>query len=108
MDGFAATLKSIWSALPTVLGMVAAFFGTVLSVVRLYESRTFQHWKNNWLLKHRARVLARLQKRAKITAARIQALQNIRIARTEAREIVEKAHAEAACITEKTALAEVI
>lgn len=102
MDTVAAYAKAVWQVLPTIMGVLAGFFTAVLSIVQLYESRTFQHWKNNWLMKHRARLLARLQRRAAMTAARIQALQRIRVGRQEAKDIVNEATAVAATITEKS------
>lgn len=68
----------------------------VYNVVQLYESRTFQHWKANYLMKRRAKKLAKLRAREKIVVAQIAALEKIRTARKEARDMVAEASAEAA------------
>lgn len=98
MDGIFDNAKAAWAWLPQLIGAIGGVFGAIFYAVQLYESRTFQHWKNNFLLKHRARKLARLQARAVVTAAQIAALEKIRLARREARELVE----EASCLAAKT------
>ncbi|MGH7175146.1 MAG: hypothetical protein ACREGR_02180 [Minisyncoccia bacterium] len=97
-------IKTFWAWLPTITGSIGGFIGMIAATIQLYESRTFQHWKNNWLMKHRAHKLARLQKKAKITSAKIEALEKIRHARMEARVIVAQATEDAKTITEKTAV----
>ena len=96
MDDFISGIKLAWTWLPSVIGAIGGFFAGVFYVVQLYESRTFQHWKNNFLAKYRAKKLAKLKAREKIVLAQIKALEKIRHARVEAREIVAEATADAA------------
>lgn len=95
IDDALNTAKNAWAWLPTVIGAVGGFLGGLFYVVQLYESRTFQHWKNNFLMKRRAKKLLRLEARKKILIAQIEALKKIKAARSEARELVREATAEA-------------
>lgn len=90
-DNFVEGLKTAWAWLPQLTGAIGGVLGAAYYVIQLYESRTFQHWKNNWLMKRRARKLARLRARLIVTTAQIKAIEKIRVARREARELVAEA-----------------
>jgi hypothetical protein len=83
---------SIFSIFP----FIAAFVAFIWYLIQIYESRTFQHWRANFLMRRRAKKLARLHAKEKIVAAQIAALEKVRQARAEARDIVADAATEAA------------
>ena len=86
--GIVGTLMGYLPAIASILSII--WFG-----IQIYESRTFVHWKNNWLMKRKAKKIARLKAREKILAAQILAIETVRAARVEAREKVATAKTEA-------------
>ena len=89
---FATTAAALVGWLPPI----AALFGIVVCAITIYESKTFQHWKRNRVLKHRAKKLAKLRAKEKLVIAEIQALETLRAAKVEASEMVADAKSEAA------------
>jgi hypothetical protein len=94
----AAILGTIFGFFPYFAALLAA----VWYLIQIYESRTFQHWFRNRLMKHRAKRLAQLRAKEKIVVARIVALEKVRSASVEAREIIAVAKSDAAKIAVKT------
>lgn len=86
------------SIIGTIVGWLPAI-ASVLSIlwfcIQIYESRTFIHAKNNWLMRRKAKKIAKLKAREKILAAQIQAIETVRSAKVEAREKVAAAKTEA-------------
>lgn len=89
------SLGTLFAALSGIAPPIAALLSAVWFAVQIYESRTFQHWKRNRQMKSRAKKLAKLRAREKVTLAEIEAIERLRHARSEALEIVAAARAEA-------------
>ncbi len=103
MDNFGPTLNWVSTAavVTTIMGILppmAAALSVVWFLICIHESRPFQHWKMNWIMKHRAKKLARLRAKEKVVVAQIKAIETIRAARVEARELVQTAKSQAAQI----------
>lgn len=75
--GIVGTLFGYLPAIASVLSII--WFG-----IQIYESRTFTHWKNNWIMKHKAKKIARLKAKEKVLAAQILAIETVRAAKVEA------------------------
>lgn len=88
----AAIVGSLTGWFPPVAAVAAFIWYTI----QIYESRTFQHWFRNYLMKKRARKLAKLRAKEKIVLARIEAIEKLRAASVEAKEIVATAKSDAA------------
>lgn len=89
---------SLLAWIPPSAALIGSLLGILWFVICITESRTYQHWRNNLRMKHRARKLARLKAQEKIVIAEILALEALRAARVEARELVEGAKADAAVL----------
>jgi len=81
--------------IPILLGTFATVLSIVWFAIQIYESRTFIYWKNNQLMKRKAKKIARLKAKEKILAAQILAIETVRSAKVEAREKVAQAKTEA-------------
>lgn len=77
----------------TILGLLAAF---ILYSIKIFESRTFQHWYNNHRMQRAAKKLAKLKAQELKQQAIIDAGALVSEARTEARHVLEVATEEAA------------
>ena len=77
------------------LPSIAAILSIIWFCIQIYESRTFNHWKNDFLMRRKAKMISRLRAKEKILAAQIAAIETIRSAKVEAREKVEVAKVEA-------------
>ena len=93
MDVVAA--GSIVGSIMGYLPAIASILSIIWFGIQIYESRTFTHWKNNWLMKRKAKKIARLKAKEKVLAAEILAIETVRSARVEAREKVATAKVEA-------------
>ena len=89
---------SIVGYLPVIGGLIVTLLGAVFYSIQIYESRTFQHWRTNHIMKSKARRLAKLRAKEKVLVAKIEAVEKIKAARSEARMLVDSATADAAKI----------
>lgn len=78
------------------LPAMAALATVIWTLIRIYETRTFQHWNNNRLMKKRARKLIKLRAKAVKAQAALDAIEHLAQARSEARDIVSAAATTAA------------
>lgn len=97
--GHSLSFGALIAVLAGVAPPIAALASALWFSLQIYESRTFQHWKRNRQFKSRARRLAKLRAKEKITLAEIAALEKLRHAKLEASDIVAGAKAEAAALT---------
>lgn len=96
-------VASVAALLAAYLGWVApvaAGLGAVLVVVfyciTLWEMRTVQHWRADFIMRRRSKKLAKLRASEKLVIAKIQALEKFRAGKVEAREMIADAAADAA------------
>lgn len=95
--GAIVALILAWSGyLAPLLTALATVASLVWFAICIWESSTIQHWKNNLIMRHRARKLARLKARELKVQASITAIELLRSARTDAKEVVAAAAADAA------------
>jgi hypothetical protein len=96
--GHAVSLAALAAVFAGLLPAIAAAASAIWFAVQIYESRTFQHWNRNRQMRSRAKKLARLRAREKITLAQIAAIERVRHARSDAKDIVAEAKAAAAAL----------
>lgn len=90
----------------SILGWAPAAGASVAFIwymLQIYESRTFQSFKNNFIQRHRAKKLAKLIANEKVVLAAIAALELLRSAKVEAADIVQIAKSDAATLIVHTA-----
>jgi hypothetical protein len=87
---------SIIGSIMGYLPAIASILSIVWFCIQIYESRTFTHAKNNWLMRRKAKKIAKLKAKEKVLAAQIEAIETVRSAKVVAREKVVTAKAEAA------------
>ena len=101
MDGWTGHVLSfgaLFAALGGFIPPVAALASAIWFAVQIYESRTYQHWRRNRMMRAAAKKLAKLKAKQKITLAEIAAIERIRHARAEANDLMAEAKAEAAVL----------
>jgi hypothetical protein len=79
-----------------LLPYMAALVTVVWTIIRIYETRTFQHWNNNRLMRMRARKLIKLRAKSVKAQAALEAMEHLAQARVEARDIISTAATTAA------------
>ncbi len=82
------------------LPLVAALVPMVYYLILIWESRTVQHWMRNARMRRKARKIAKLKAKLKVTTAALDAEETIREARVQAREKVAHAQFEAVKLVE--------
>lgn len=105
--GHAAAIVGVLASWAGILSPLLTALATIFTIawmaICVWESATcrswrdgLRHWKNNAIMKHRARKLARLKARELKTQAAILAQEKLSQARVEARGVVATAAADAA------------
>jgi len=102
---FLAIVVAWLGFLTPALTAIATLISIVWFFICVWESATCKgwrmgvtHWKNNWIMRHRARVLAKLRAQELKTQAKIKAAELLRAARQDARNLVASASATAASV----------
>jgi hypothetical protein len=107
--GHATSLTALalaWAGvLSPLLTVIATFFTAVWVMICVWESETckgwrtgLRHWKNNTIMTHRARKLAKLTALKLRTEAKILAEAKLSMARSDARDLVAEAATKAALV----------
>lgn len=101
--GHSLSLGALFASFANIVPAIMSIPAAVWFLFQIYESRTFQHWKNNRRSKRQAKRLAKLRAKEKVTLAQIEALERLRHARSEARDLVEEAKSQAAAMVVREA-----
>jgi hypothetical protein len=99
-----AIVLSVFGYLSPLFTAIATSFSIIWFGIAIYESKTFQHWNRNRLMKKKAKKIASLRAKEKVIVAELEALELVRSAKSEAREKVAVAKSEAADIVAKEAI----
>lgn len=95
----AADTVAAASIIGTMMGWlpyVAAIVSTIYFMIMIYESHTYTIWRENRMIKRRARKIAKLKAKEKVLSAEILAMEAVRSAKGAARMLLADAKTEAA------------
>lgn len=96
--GHSVSLSALGAAFIGLAPPIAATVAVIWYSIQIYESRTFQHWKRNFVMKRAGAKLAKLEAKKKILLAEIAATERVRHAENDAKNLVAEAHADAAAL----------